>query len=298
VFESKLKTDIGMSIVRLHEVDRDAQAVWRELSAYQMTSTAGSLARESLLNYLTTSKFDASLWKGSYVGYLVNWQDKMREYERLAAPVDHHAPDMKRTLLMQAVSTIKELDSIKSQCQLEVAMGRNMPDFSAYLTLIKSTAAILDQRNLSIRSTRRSNLNDNKVLSANIHDFEDEFENYGSYESHVHDVNEYETVHNIDTHVHELESYRAQQSYHRKKAPSNFRIVSMDRETWHNLSNEDKAKWDTLSQAGKSSIIRDTPAWSGNWKRSHSCQRKACQWESGYRHQSNVCSEHTHYPSQ
>ena len=179
VFESKLKTDMGMSIVRLHEVDRDAQAVWRELSAYQMTSTTGSLARESLLTYLTTYKFDASLWKGSYVGFLVNWQDKMREYERLAAPVDHHAPDMKRTLLMQAVSTIKELDVIKNQCQLEVAMGRNMPDFTAYLTLVKSNAAILDQRALSNRSVRRPTIPGNNAVSVNKHVFEDEFEDYG-----------------------------------------------------------------------------------------------------------------------
>jgi hypothetical protein len=50
VFESKLKTDMGMSIVRLHEVDRDAQAVWREISNHQMTSTTGSIAREALLS--------------------------------------------------------------------------------------------------------------------------------------------------------------------------------------------------------------------------------------------------------
>ena len=171
-----------------------------------MTSTAGSLARESLLTYLTTSKFDATVWKGSYVGFLVNWQDKMREYERLASPIDHHAPDMKRTLLMQAVSTIKELDAIKNQCQLEVAMGRNMPDFSAYLTLVKSSAAVLDQRTLSARSIRRTMLPNNNIVSANKHVFEDEFEDYEHYESHVHDSDDYEPIHNIDTHVHELES--------------------------------------------------------------------------------------------
>ena len=65
IWESKLKTDMGMSIVRLHAVDRDAQVIWRELSAHQMTSTTGSLAREAILSYLTTVKFDTSAWRGT-----------------------------------------------------------------------------------------------------------------------------------------------------------------------------------------------------------------------------------------
>ena len=52
VWESKIKTDMGMSIVRSHEVDRTAQAVWRVLTTHQTTSTAGSITRQSLLTHL------------------------------------------------------------------------------------------------------------------------------------------------------------------------------------------------------------------------------------------------------
>ena len=139
-------------------------------------------------------------------------------------------------------------------------MGRPMPDFAAYLTLVKSSAAILDQRAMSNRSIRRPTVPNNSAISSNKHKIEDDDDYYDRYDLHVHESVDYEPCHNIDTHVHELESYRAQQSYHNKKSSQKFCTVSMDRETWHNLSSEDKAKWDTLSlsQAGKSSIIQGT----------------------------------------
>ena len=99
LWESKIKTDMGMSIVRSHEVNRNAQAVWRELTTHQTTSTAGRITRQSLLTHLTTVKLDTSVWRGTHVGFLVNFQDKkLREYERLTDPIDHYSDEMKRML--------------------------------------------------------------------------------------------------------------------------------------------------------------------------------------------------------
>jgi hypothetical protein len=83
VFEAKIKTDMGISIVRSHETDRNAQTVWRKLVKHQTTSTIGALTRESLLGHLTTFKLDTNTWRGTHVSFLVNFQDKIREYERL-----------------------------------------------------------------------------------------------------------------------------------------------------------------------------------------------------------------------
>jgi hypothetical protein len=65
VFESKIKTDMGIALVRSHEVDRDAHAVWIALTNYQTTSTAGSLTQEALLAHLTTFKLEPGSWRGS-----------------------------------------------------------------------------------------------------------------------------------------------------------------------------------------------------------------------------------------
>jgi hypothetical protein len=46
VFEAKIKTDMGISIVRSHETDLNAQTVWCKLVEHQTTSTVGALTCE------------------------------------------------------------------------------------------------------------------------------------------------------------------------------------------------------------------------------------------------------------
>jgi hypothetical protein len=78
VFEAKIKTDMGISIVRSHRTDRDVQTMWRKLVEHQMTLTIGALTHESLLAHLTTFKLDTNTWHGTHVSFLVNFQDKIR----------------------------------------------------------------------------------------------------------------------------------------------------------------------------------------------------------------------------
>jgi hypothetical protein len=218
VFEAKIKTDMGISIVRSHEVDRNAQDVWRELVNHQMTSTTGRLARQKLLTHLTTFKLDSSTWKGTHVGFLVNFQNKLREYERLTPVADHYSDEMKRILLQQAVSSVKALDAIKNQCELEVVQGRAQPNFAAYTSLIRSASALLDARHLG-----RHGQDSKTAQQVNFHGFDDEHEDdddYGNYDVNAHSVHEdSDTLHNIDTDTYELEAYRAHQSNRFKKAP-------------------------------------------------------------------------------
>jgi hypothetical protein len=94
------------------------------LTNYQTTSTAGSLTREALLAHLTTFKLEPGSWCGTHVSFIVNFQDnKIREYERLTPVADHYSDEMKRTLLMQAVSQVRDLAAIKMNLHLEVTQG-------------------------------------------------------------------------------------------------------------------------------------------------------------------------------
>jgi hypothetical protein len=205
---------------------------------------------------LTTFKLDTSTWRGTHVSFLVNFQDKIREYERLTPAGDHYSDEMKRTLLMQAVSQVRELASIKTQLQLEVVQGRPMPNFAGYVGLILSTCQILDQR--ISKTAARAMVNKPTAITASVHDFESEYEedHQGYYENYSHEIDS-ETF-NIDTDATDLEIYRAQQAGAFKKIPSRFNRISLDRATWHNLPQEDKAKWDTLSPEGKNAIIAGT----------------------------------------
>ena len=95
-----------MSYVRNHEVDRDAQAIWRELVAHQTTLNTCTMMHQNLLAHLSTAKLNTSVWHGTYVGFLINFTDKMSEYEGLTLMADHYSNEMKRTLLMQAVTSV------------------------------------------------------------------------------------------------------------------------------------------------------------------------------------------------
>jgi hypothetical protein len=53
---------MGISIVRSHKTDRNAQTVWRKLVEHQTTSTVGALTPESLWAHLTTFKLDTNTW--------------------------------------------------------------------------------------------------------------------------------------------------------------------------------------------------------------------------------------------
>jgi hypothetical protein len=95
IFEAEIKTDMGISIVRSCETDRNAQTVWCKLVEHQTTSTVGALTRESLLAHLITFKLDTNTWRGTHVSFLVNFQDKIQEYERLTPVGDHYSDELK-----------------------------------------------------------------------------------------------------------------------------------------------------------------------------------------------------------
>lgn len=95
VSKQKLKTDMGMSIIQNHETLCSTQQVWQELVHHQMTSTTGSMVWESIMAHLTAVKLDTSVWHGTYIGFIVNFQNKLREYKRISTIADHNSDDMK-----------------------------------------------------------------------------------------------------------------------------------------------------------------------------------------------------------
>jgi hypothetical protein len=45
-----------------------------------------------LLMYITSSKFVDGTWNGTAQGFILNWQDKVRQYESILPAKDHFAP--------------------------------------------------------------------------------------------------------------------------------------------------------------------------------------------------------------
>ena len=77
VLNKCVMTDHGKSFVREHEHDFDAQAVYRKLLDHASKSTAADIAKDKLVEYLTTTKLNSS-WKGTTEGFLLHWQEQFR----------------------------------------------------------------------------------------------------------------------------------------------------------------------------------------------------------------------------
>jgi hypothetical protein len=105
VFNKCILTDIGKTLVRLHEKTFDAQAVYKGLFENAKNSTAASLSISKLIEYLTTAKLD-SRWNGSSTSFILNWRDRMRIYEELTPLDEHHNDGLKKRMLEVAVHPV------------------------------------------------------------------------------------------------------------------------------------------------------------------------------------------------
>jgi hypothetical protein len=81
VLSAKLKTITGMEIIRNHDLDRNAQLVWKELVDHQQNSQVGIYKKEELFRHLMNHKYDPNVWKGTISSLVINYNQKMREHD-------------------------------------------------------------------------------------------------------------------------------------------------------------------------------------------------------------------------
>jgi hypothetical protein len=82
VLEDHLKTDKGKSLVSHYELTRDAQSIYRELKKHALSSTAAQLSGDTLLQYITTTRFPGN-WRGTSYGFVLHWKEQVMKYEKL-----------------------------------------------------------------------------------------------------------------------------------------------------------------------------------------------------------------------
>ena len=58
VFNAKLQTDMGKTIVRRYLANTDAQSVWKELSEHMRTTSKGATEKRRLTQYVTNTVLD------------------------------------------------------------------------------------------------------------------------------------------------------------------------------------------------------------------------------------------------
>jgi hypothetical protein len=145
VFEKTLLTDKGKALVRYYGPTFDAQKVYRDLSTYARSSTMASMEASNLLTYITSARLGDGTWKGKAHGFILHWQDQIRQYELILPTSDHLSPSMKRTMLENAVAKVPELRAVKNQAaQHKTQNGGIDLSYEQYCALLASAAQDYD----------------------------------------------------------------------------------------------------------------------------------------------------------
>jgi hypothetical protein len=141
VFKQMLETDMGKASVRCHESDFNAQTIYKSLHEYSLQSTKASLDTSKILAYITSARLGNGSWTGKLETFILQWQDKLCQYDKLVKDMERFPASIKRVMLENAVHPIAELRAIKNQAdQLKTTHGTALT-YEEYSRLVLSADA-------------------------------------------------------------------------------------------------------------------------------------------------------------
>jgi hypothetical protein len=157
VFEQRLLTDKGKALVREYEATSDAQAVYSALIDHYTKSVKASLDQTQLMQYLTSIHIGDGTRRGSAASFVLHWQDKVREFEKLSDTKHHFSDELKMILLQLAVHPLTELQQVKTMADQNKVNGVPLT-YDNYFKLLYSAAINYDEQFAVKKLARRSAL--------------------------------------------------------------------------------------------------------------------------------------------
>ena len=253
VLEMKVLTDRGKGFIREHENNYDAQKVYQKILDHHLKSTKAMIDSASILSYITSVRLGNGMWKGTTEAFVIHWENQVRLYERQVSPTDHFSDGIKRTMLENAIHPIDELRQIKNNADLEKTKTGRTLTFSEYTSLLLSACAAYDEAFKPKLAKRQVFAND--VSNA--------FDDGGQYDYDP------EESYDIDAPVYEIQANAHNRMAPRSRPngsrpPRSGQQGSQDQRTrmpfdrWSKLSAEERALWDQLSEAAKTTILGAT----------------------------------------
>ena len=122
VFATILQTTMGAYFIAIHEDNRDAQAVWKDYSTHMKTSRRADMQIEELMSALTSLRLSQN-YRGTTQKFLIDWLDKMMQYEKMTPLEAHFSQTVKKAMLQNAVQEFKVFKQVKTQEQIEIVRG-------------------------------------------------------------------------------------------------------------------------------------------------------------------------------
>jgi hypothetical protein len=171
VFNKTLQTDQSKKLVRAHEGDSNAQAVYTKLRAYALILTKSSLDSSKLLTHITSLRINDGHWCGTTHGYILHWQDQVHKYHTMVPKTDTFHDNQLRTMIQNAVHPQPHLQAVYAQAnQFKVQNGKDLP-YVQYCALLEAAAiAFNDTKKDKPRSTRKVYSHEQSTYNINYRD--------------------------------------------------------------------------------------------------------------------------------
>ncbi len=234
VFEKTLKTQNGLNILRSHHNNSDAQQVWKELCQKYVKSTRADIQAGNLMTYISSAKLGDSSWKGTTEDFIIHWENQVRKYHSLVETAEQLSPGIQKTLLMNAVAPVPELNAVKETAnQLSVQTGQTL-GFDEYMALLKSAATTYDKSKSS-----KSTFGEKYTPQASRRKV---YQHEGFLTSDL----EPDPQFDIDTPISVIEAYRTE----------HLKGSRLHGEIWAQLSQEERNDWDKFSERTKALILQ------------------------------------------
>jgi hypothetical protein len=244
VFVQNIKTDAGKAIIREHEVDKDAQKVYKEILDHYLKSTKAMISSSELLAYITSAKLGNGLWKGNTESFILHWQNQVRLYEKQTESGDHFSGTQKKIMLQNAVHPVAELRQVKTTADQHKTHTGHTLGYEEYVDLLISASQAYDKQHPSKPATRR------QVYS---HEIENSSHDIFAFTHDVHDqydTDDFAPEFDIDLSVDLISAYAHERAERDKKAGR------VNIETWMKLGHDARKLWNSMSVEDRELIIK------------------------------------------
>jgi Reverse transcriptase (RNA-dependent DNA polymerase) len=246
VLQDHLKTDKGKSLVSQYEETRDAQSIYRELKKHALSSTAAQLSGDTLLQYITTTRFPGN-WRGTSYGFVLHWKEQVMRYEKLE--LDPFPQKQKLRMLQNAVGDVTELAYVKQIGDQDIARGNPPLSYESYLELLLSACSTYDKK-LTLPGKHKRAVYA-AAMSSDDADYRFDDTGYGEYEAF-----------HVDTDITDIMAYATNTNRlgNNRNNTGKPNVNFIPREEWNKLTQEQKDR--LIAKRRQERMKQD----GGNWK--------------------------------
>jgi len=263
VFVKLVKETKGLQIVKSHQDDKDAQAIYKELSNYY----AGEASQMAIANLdeMENSIMIAAIPEVRRQALITSMQKyllKIDDFNKLAPPDREMNDAQKLVNLKRLIINVPELQNINSMvtvmCTGLIGKGR-IPTALEKIQMYLSVATTVDKGIKPVNRGRRGSTSRNIHLTEILGEDADEYNtDVSPLESNAHEGLP-EDDDNVEEEV-DVDMYRAFATF--------MRGLKKNRATWSRLSPEGQQTWDLLAQQDKNTILGSRPGMSPSSSRS------------------------------